>query len=325
MLRFILHHIWILIILWSGGLSFADGRIFTKDHVYQAQKPDNEISCSVIARAQVKIGLLGDLGIYLRNETEVKNMRLTHAQVVAVSAGIVGMEIVEEKWNGTACYVRANLAADSRMVVKAFDLISQDRRKTKELVIVRERAENLLKQIEWTVQALKRTEPHADEKLKPDDYSGLIKGLMSIDWFEQGYSLEVSGNYRGAMNAFDKALELHDHFAEAYYHRGYASMMLGELPQAVRDYERATALDPDNERAHYDCGRLHAKLGNWQQAIRHFDKVIILNPESELAFFHRGITHARIGNYYQALRDCDMALDLILLKECHCKGSQVCP
>jgi len=49
--------------------------------------------------------------------------------------------------------------------------------------------------------------------------------------------------------------------------------------------------------------------------------VIILNPESELAFFHRGIAHAHTGNYYQALRDCDMALDLILLKECHWTGN----
>jgi len=49
--------------------------------------------------------------------------------------------------------------------------------------------------------------------------------------------------------------------------------------------------------------------------------VIILNPESELAFFHRGIAHAHTGNYYQALRDCDMALDPILLKECHWTGN----
>jgi tetratricopeptide (TPR) repeat protein len=316
-----LYHIWILILLYFGGLSFAEGRIFTKDHVYQAQELDNEISCGVIARTQVKISLLGDLGTYLQNETEVKNMRLTHAQIVAVTAGIVRIKIIEEKWNGTECYVRANLAADSRMIVKAFDLISQDRRKIRELIKIRERAEKLLKQVERNIRPLKRAESQADLKIKPSDYSVLIKEILSIDLFEHGYSLEISGNYRGAMNAINMALELHPRFAEAYYHRGYASMMLGEFPQAVRDYESAATLDPDNERAHYDCGRVHARLGNWQDAIRHFDKVIILDPESELAFFHRGIAHAHTGSYYQALRDCDMALDLILLKECRWTGN----
>lgn len=319
-MRCILHYIWIFIILCFGGFSFAGERAFTKDHTYQAQGSDNELSCKVIARAQVKNNLLEDLATYLENETQVRNMQLTHAQMVAVTGGIVRMEVVEEKWNGSECYIRTKLAADSRTVVKGFDLISQDRRKVIELVRIRERAENLLKQIERTIHPLERTKANVNEKVKSSNYSGLVKELMSIDSFEQGYSLEVSGNYSGAMAAFNKALELHPRLAEAYYHRGYASMMLGEFPQAVWDYESAATLDPDNERAHYDCGRVHAKLGNWREAIKHFDKVIILNPESELAFFHRGIAHARTGSYYQALRDCDMALDLILLKECHWTG-----
>jgi tetratricopeptide (TPR) repeat protein len=320
-MRSIPRNIWILILLYSVAFSFADGRILTRDHVYQAQEPDNEMSCRVIARAQVKMSLLEDLGTYLGDETEVKNLRLTHADIVAVASGIVSMEILEERWNGTECYVRANLPADHRKIVNAFDVISQDRRKIRELIGIRGKAENLLTQIKRNIQPQKKANSQTDIKIKTTDYSVLIKELLSIAWFEQGYSLEVSRNYRGAMNAFSIALETHPHFAEAYYHRGYASMMLGEFPQSVRDYESATTLDPENERAHYDCGRVHAKLGNWQEAIRHFDKVIILNAESEMAFFHRGIAHAHTGNYYQALRDCDMALDLILLKECHWTGN----
>jgi superkiller protein 3 len=319
---FTLHHLWVFIILCFSGLAFADGRLFTKDHTYQTQDPDNKFSCRVIARAQVRNNLLGDLATYLEDETEVRNMQLTHAQIVAVTAGIVGIRIVEEKWDGREYYVRANLTADSRMIVKTFDSISQDRRKIEELMRMWQMAEKLLKQIqvERASQKMQMTESQADMKLNGSDYFELINEFVSIDWFEQGYSLEISGNYRGAINAFNKALQLHPHFAEAYYHRGYASMTLEQFPQAVWDYENATKLDPDNERAHYDCARVHAKLGNWQDAIRHFDQVIILNPESELAFFHRGIAHAHTGSYYQALRDCDMALDLILLKECHWTG-----
>lgn len=317
--KIFLHAVWILIILCVSGFSFADARTFSKEYVYQAQKADNEISCRVIAHERVKINLLGDLVTYLKKETDVKYVWITHPHLTALTAGIVGTEIMEERWNGKNCFIRANLVADFKKIVKAIDLISQDRRKTRELIGIRERAENLLKQIEQTAHPLTRSDLPG-KKLNPHDYYGLIKGLMAIDWFEKGYSSGVAGYFGDAMNAFDKALELYPDFAEAHYNRGYAFMMRGDLPQAIRDYERALVLDPDNERAHYDCGHTLAKLGKYQDAIRHFDKVIILNPESELAFFHRGLAHARIGSYYQALRDCDMALDLILLKESHWTG-----
>ncbi len=315
-LLFSLINIGMLIILCFCGIAVAEIKTFHKEYAYRAQKADNEMSCRVIAHEKVKVILLEELGFTLKEETLIKNMRLTPARLVSLTACIVSMDIVEEEWENKTFYIKARLTADPGLVVKAIDQLSQDRRKTEELAAVREKAEGLLQQMTRLTLLSKKADP-GHKKPGQNEYLELTRRLMAIGQFEKGYSSGLSHNYRGAINAFDQALELDHHFAEAYQNRGHAYMMLGDVTQAIHNYERATSLNPGNERAHYECGQAHAKLGNYREAIRHFDRVIVLNPDNEQAYFNRGIAHVRIGSYYQALRDCDMALDLILLKECH--------
>jgi len=63
------------------------------------------------------------------------------------------------------------------MVAKSIDFLSQDRRKTKELVAIRERADGLLKQIERITRSVKTVAPGS---------KNLTKRMSSVAWALRG-------------------------------------------------------------------------------------------------------------------------------------------
>ncbi|MBM4271574.1 MAG: tetratricopeptide repeat protein [Deltaproteobacteria bacterium] len=308
----ILYHVLVMILLCHAGDVWARTITLIEESVSRSHGEGKDDTCRIIARELVKRKLLAKLGTFIKQETMVRNFKITQAHVSALTAGIVGIEIMQESSRGQTCYVQARISGDLNGIVNAVDILCQDHRKVEELVRIQERAEALLMKAERLGK-----KGYRGEKKKGNGYYDLIRKLQAVDWFEKGYARGSSGNYTGAIEYFTHALRLNPDFSEAYFHRGFAFMSTSDFPQAVRDLEKATALDPDHERAHYHSGYVHVQLGNYRKAVEHYSRVIALNPESEQAFFNRCLARVKIGDYYQALRDCDMALDLILLKECH--------
>src|SRR5208283_2610336 len=85
---------------------------------------------------------------YLVSETEVKDMRLTKDQVTTYSAGIVGAEIIDEKWDGKSYWLKAKVSADPKDVEKALRKLVENKFKTQELEAIRKKAEALTKENE---------------------------------------------------------------------------------------------------------------------------------------------------------------------------------
>src|SRR5208337_4304666 len=92
---------------------------------------DSRNSSRTLALETVKRLLLEELGTYLVGETEVKDMKLTKDQVTTYSAGIVGAEIIDEKWDGKSYWLKAKVAADPKEVEKALKKLLEDKSKLK--------------------------------------------------------------------------------------------------------------------------------------------------------------------------------------------------
>ena len=113
--------------------AFAETVTFTKEYTYQASDFDSKNSSRTLALEMVKRLLLEELGTYLVGETEVKNMKLTKDQVTTYSAGIVGAEIIDEKWDGKSYWLKAKVSADPKEVEKALKKLIEDKSKHKNL------------------------------------------------------------------------------------------------------------------------------------------------------------------------------------------------
>jgi len=169
---------------------------FEEEYTYQASEYDSKVSCRALALEQVKRLLLEKLGTYLESETEVRNFQLTKDQIVILTAGIVRTEILNEKWDGKAYYLKAKIMADPNDVANAITKLRQDRGKTKELEETRKKADEALREVE---KLKKELEIAKAEKPKFGQYNEAVNRLSATDWLEKGYAWGTSGRRSGIM------------------------------------------------------------------------------------------------------------------------------
>jgi exonuclease VII large subunit len=166
----------------------AETKTFIKEYTYQAGDEDSKNSCRVIALREVKRLLLEELGTYLKSETEVKNFQLTKDQIITLTAGIVGTELIEDKWDGKTYWLKAKISANPENVTKAINTLRKDREKVEELEELRKKSEELLKENERLSKELKTAMGNAQKDLSRA-YKQNIDNLSATEWFERGYKL----------------------------------------------------------------------------------------------------------------------------------------
>lgn len=306
----------VLIFLSFSSSVFAEKVTFVKEYTYQASELDSKASCRTISLEMVKRLLLEELGTYLISETEVKDFRLSKDQITTYSAGVVSTEIVDEKWDGKTYYLKAKVAADPTEVANALQNIVNNKQKTKELEEVRKKAAEFSKEIEKLKNELKiaktdTKKPESEISVKKiEQYNGAVKRLSATDWYEKGIKFYGTGNFKEAINAYDKAIQLDPKDGETYIGRGAAYADLGNNQQAINDFSKAIQLNPKNVLAYLNRGWAYYWLGNNQQAINDFGKAIQLSPQNIDAYIRRGIAYDKSGNYQQAANDFSKATQL---------------
>ena len=85
--------------------------------------------------------------------------------------------------------------------------------------------------------------------------------LTAIEWFRQGYSAAVVGNYQEAVASYDRAIAQNPNFMEAYYVRGVAYNNMADPNRAIQDLDRAIAMDGKFAGAYYHRGLALKKMG----------------------------------------------------------------
>ncbi|MFZ3122833.1 MAG: tetratricopeptide repeat protein [Thermodesulfovibrionales bacterium] len=290
--------------------SHAEKVTFVKEYTYQASELDSKASCRTISLEMVKRLLLEELGTYLISETEVKDFKLTKEQVKTYSAGIVGAEIIEDKWDGKTYWLKARVSADPKEVSKALKKIMDDPFKGKELEETRKKAEELTKEVERLNKELAKATNKQPSKKIQQEYKTAIQGLSAVEWLDKGNESAMKGRYERAIEAYSKAIELKPDYVEAYSERGLAYDNIGNHQQAINDLTKAIKLEPDAANVYLVRGFAYGKLANYQQAIKDFTKVIELEPDYTLAYNNRGFAYSKLGNYQQAIKDYNRAIKL---------------
>ena len=130
-------------------------------------------------------------------------------------------------------------------------------------------------------------------------------------YFVRGYMKGESGNYQGAIAAYNSAIRLKPDLAEAYYNRGLAKGKLGQHNAAIIDYDNAISLKPDYVNAYVGRGVAKADLGQLNVAISDFDIAIRLKPDDAYAYYYRGLAKAMLNRTSEAKQDLRTALRLV--------------
>lgn len=143
------------------------------------------------------------------------------------------------------------------------------------------------------------TEPADEVILTP----GTRRQADAAEFIREGVSLAATGDHEGAIQYFDRVIELDVEPAFAYRQRGASHQALGQFEAAVSDYDEAIGRNSEDLIAHYNRGVSHLALEDYPAAVLDFDAVIQLDPEYADAYTRRADAHEALGNAAQAAQD----------------------
>lgn len=135
-------------------------------------------------------------------------------------------------------------------------------------------------------------------------------------WYNRGIDLASLGEFREAVKDYDRALSLQPEFAEAWDSRGIALKNLKQYEEAIASFDRAVELQPDFVDAWYNRGNALTRLGYHREAIASFEKVVSLSPSNASAHYNLACVHTmthtedRVRNVEQALGYLKLAITL---------------
>ena len=137
----------------------------------------------------------------------------------------------------------------------------------------------------------------------------------------EGLERARQGDYRGAMEHYDRAIGVDPDNADAYVGRGFARLALGDTPGGEADLQQgsrlrilgwsaAIARNPSDVQARLSRGLARAELGEYRAAIEDYDGVLRVQPANVDAYYLRGNARERLGDRPGAIGDYDAALRL---------------
>jgi tetratricopeptide (TPR) repeat protein len=99
--------------------------------------------------------------------------------------------------------------------------------------------------------------------------------------------------------------------AATYVNRGIIRSSSGDLKGAINDYNKALQINPNMAEAFANRGTVFIRQANYTKALTELDRALSLELEQPAAvYYNRGIVHERIGDLASAYKDYLKATEL---------------
>ena len=89
-------------------------------------------------------------------------------------------------------------------------------------------------------------------------------GKSADEYLESGQSKLDNGDFYGAIDDWNKAIDINPQYADAYVNRGYAKEKLGDHQGAIANYTKAIQIDPQDALAYIKRGYEKGLSGDLQ-------------------------------------------------------------
>ncbi len=119
----------------------------------------------------------------------------------------------------------------------------------------------------------------------------------------RGNDREIKGDIQGALNDYNKAIEVKPDYASSYNNRGKLFMEAGRLDLALFDFNRALELNPKLGRVWCNRGNLKFNQGDIEGALSDYASAIAANPNFFQVYANRALIRMRQGRLQEALDD----------------------
>jgi len=125
-------------------------------------------------------------------------------------------------------------------------------------------------------------------------------GRSADEWFQEALDRENEGDYTGAINAYEKAIESETDDPILYFNLGNVLYASQRLADAETQFRRATELDENYVEAWNNLGTVLADLGQHDESVEVFERAIDVFPLYADAHFNLGDVFSSLGQPHLA-------------------------
>jgi len=143
------------------------------------------------------------------------------------------------------------------------------------------------------LQALLVTQTHISIRRQANTLTLVDK--TKEQYLNEGIQLYRLGRYEEALAAFEQALRLDPHFADALFGKGNALYFLKRYEDALLAYEQAIRLDPYNPAFHNNKGSTLYSLGRYREALAAYKQALHIDPHHTSAQQGKKLALRRLG------------------------------
>lgn len=133
-------------------------------------------------------------------------------------------------------------------------------------------------------------------------------------WLRAGCERLDSGDFEGALERLNRAIQLCPGSAIAWNESGVALRRLGRLEEAAERFRRALALDRRYVVAWSNCGNALMGMGRVDEALRCYDEAIGIDPGYELAWYNKGCALFKLGRAEESIEAFEKAIEAALIR-----------
>ncbi|MBD1829976.1 tetratricopeptide repeat protein [Microcoleus vaginatus GB1-A2] len=133
-------------------------------------------------------------------------------------------------------------------------------------------------------------------------------GSKADDFYIQGREKLNKGDYQGAIQEFNQAIQLNPNYGDAYNNRAAARYKLGDNQGTLKDISQFIRINPNYAQGYMSRAILRSKLGDEQGASEDRNKALRVNPSNAKDYVSRAIVRSYLGDKQGAIADLSEAL-----------------
>ena len=250
--------IWVIVVLSLPCSGLATSKEFIENYTYNAGEADSKLTCRTVSLLEIKRLLLEKIGVYLESRTEIKDFQIQKDEIVALTAGVVKLEILDEKWNGENYSLTAKIEANPDDIARAIDEFRKqggNRENIEKLKKINDDSFEQLLEMQARMQQLQT------DLLKINQDASANEGLLNA-WglYEKAVELRQSGKLEEAITAFNIVIQ-HTPTHLVYYERGLAYLELNMHDEAIADLTETLKVEPNMRGALFSRGIAYMRSG----------------------------------------------------------------
>lgn len=115
-------------------------------------------------------------------------------------------------------------------------------------------------------------------------------------YFEQGVYFQNQKNFPEAIKAYNMALEIDPHYAEAYNNLGIIYSQTADFEKAIFCLQKAVTADPDYFKAYNNLGVILYQNGHLKKAEKQFWKAIEIYPKNIESYVNLSLVYRKQKN-----------------------------